>query len=75
MKNRPPTPRQWIPVTTPDGLQGFYEVSNGTLTVRLGDRQKPVRASGADVPAAMAAEADEMLAKVVLSELAAERRS
>jgi hypothetical protein len=75
MKNRPPTPKQWIPVTTRDGLQGFYEVSSGTLTARLGDREKSVRASSTGVPASMAAEADEMLAKVVLSELAAERGS
>lgn len=63
-------PKEWIPITSSDGIHhGFYEVSGGELTVRLGDRQKSVRASSTGVPAAMGASADEMLARVVLSEL------
>jgi hypothetical protein len=67
---RPPPPKAWIPVTSLDGAhQGLYEVSAGTLTVRLGHQQKSVRASSSGVPPSMGASADEMLAKVILSEL------
>jgi hypothetical protein len=72
VKRRPVTLKQWVPVTSSDGLhQGSYEVSKGMLTVRLGDRQKSVRATSIGIPVSMAAAAHEMLAKVILSELAA----
>jgi hypothetical protein len=71
VKRRPSIPKEWIPVSSSDGVhKGFYEVSNGTLTVRLGGREKSVRASSTGLPGSMAAGADEGLAKLVLSELA-----
>jgi hypothetical protein len=66
-------PRQWIPIVSSDSKHhGEYEVSHGELTVRLGGRQKSTRASSTGVPAAFGAAADERLARLILSELAAE---
>jgi hypothetical protein len=63
----------WLPISSSDGVHhGVYEVSDGMLTVRLGERQKTVSAPSVRVPSAMGASADEGLARVVLLELAAE---
>jgi hypothetical protein len=71
MKRRPSVRKEWIPVTSADGTNhGCYEVSDGTLTVRLGKHEKSVRASSTGVPAAFGAHADRSLAELVLSELA-----
>lgn len=63
-------PKERIPVNSSDGIHhGEYEVSEGTLTVRLGARQKSTRASSAGVPPALGAEADKSLAIFMLGEL------
>jgi hypothetical protein len=73
MIKRPLVPKHWLPISSSDGVHhGYYEVSGGMLTVRLGELQKTVSASSARVSPAMGASADEGLAGLVLSELAAE---
>jgi hypothetical protein len=69
MVKRPSKLKVWIPITSSDGTRrGEYEVSDGRLTVRLGSRQKSTRASSTGVPGSMAADADRLLAIMMLSE-------
>jgi hypothetical protein len=49
---------------------GEYEVSDGYVTVRIGNRTARAAASSARVPAALGAEADKMLAMTLLGEIA-----
>jgi len=64
------TPKEWIAVISLDGMHhGEYEVSNGSLTVRLGSRHKTTRAPSTGVPASLGADADKSLAQFMLGEL------
>lgn len=67
-RRRPSTPRDWIEIISSDGrLRGEYEVSNGSLTVRVGSQQKTTRAPSTGVPASLGADADRSLARFMLS--------
>jgi hypothetical protein len=61
-------PKYWMPISCWD-RHGEFEVSNGKVTVRIGSRSKSAAASSDRVPAAHGAEADRMLAMVLLGEI------
>jgi hypothetical protein len=63
-------PKAWIAITSLDGMHhGEYEVSDGSLTVRLGSRHKTTRAPSTGLPASLGANADKSLARLMLGEL------
>jgi len=70
VKRRSSRPKEWIPITSSDGLhRGEYEASDDMMTVRSSGRQKSAHAPSSRVPATYLAETNESLAKLILSEL------
>jgi hypothetical protein len=67
-KQKAATPKHWMPVSCGD-RHGEYEVGDGYVTARIGGRTARAAASSARVPASLGAEADKMLAMVLLGEI------
>ena len=64
----PPPPKHWMPVSG-WGREGYFEVSDGFVTARIGNKTKRAAASSDRVPAHLGAEADKALAVILLGEI------